>query len=113
VKVKCIDARDSNSELELNHIYEVLEEFVSKYHIRSNDGRTYRWLKSRFEVVEAADGTKITGYNVVSVPTIKQAPASKKVDAEEEKCWKALSPKDPEGFCKCGTHKSVCWIHKD
>ena len=107
MKVKCING--TYSDLELDEIYEVLEENPLNYVVQGKIAKL-GWAKSRFVIVE---DDLLTATQVMKSATIKAPIAKSKVDVEEEKCWRAMRPNDPPGFCPCGTHRSVCWIHKD
>jgi hypothetical protein len=119
MKVKCINAGGTQGELELDKIYEVMFKNAHNYGVVGAT-TTMGWMKHRFLVVDesvspiaAVKPSEIKWNDIGISPAIKQAITSKKVDAEEEKCWRAMRPVDPPGYCPCGTHKSVCWIHKD
>jgi hypothetical protein len=102
--VKCIDPGDG-SILELGKVYQVSSEDSIRYYLKEFAERPNGFTKKRFEVVRQPTASSSSA----GKPTIKEVLS----DIDEERCWKALMPTPEPGNCKCGTHRSMCWIHKD
>jgi hypothetical protein len=88
MKVRCKDGVFGH--LTVGKEYQVIEMVLENYIVLNDNGEKIGWLRSRFVVSE----DKIQG------------------DVEEEKCWRAMRPKDPPGFCPCGVQKSMCDYHR-
>lgn len=104
--VECVDADHSSGEMVKGQTYRVLkvrEQAGSfRYEIEGIPGSNY--LARRFRFLRSSSlTTTITKPSVV---------ASSKTDAEEDRCWKAMRPHVPDGYCPCGIHQSMCDYHR-
>jgi hypothetical protein len=109
MKVRCIDDTVPGGsmsawygKLKNGQEYEV-EEYISGYY--SIDG--VAWGKNRFVPVDSPT-LKSVSDAVSSTPT----PSKTKIDISEQKCWDALKPTIPAGYCVCGIHRSMCDYHR-
>lgn len=100
LKGECLNNDMVEYALTVGKIYDLIQcdRYEENYSVFTDDNKKDTFKKDRFKLLK----------ETVTKPRLK-APVSSDID--EDRCWAALRPTIPQGFCICGIMKADCRYH--